>query len=160
MKITTSPIPMNFQFDASRAQAKYSINGGASWMNHGEFCERIAKAILGYAPTKDAVAFDEGYDLPELKASIKSVRCGLTERKDMPRNPVDFMREFWAREIAERYIYVCDHGDYMTLYTMNPREFREFVSEFARWDAYCVKFRINTCDSKVERWLMESFEVE
>lgn len=153
MKKITAETPCPFRFDPARANAKYSLNNGETWMNHGEYCERMAKVILGYMPTKDAVPFDEGYDLPELKASIKSRKCGLTERKDMPKNPADFMADFWKREHAELYIYVVDHGDYFNLYMMNRWEFRSFVETFAKWDAYCVKFRINVCDTKTERWL-------
>ena len=158
MKKITAPTALPFIFDPSRNNAKYSLNDGETWMNHGEYCERMTKAILGYAPTKDAIAFDEGYDLPELKASIKSRKCGLTERKDMPKNPADFMADFWKREHAELYIYAIDHGDEFNLYMMNRTEFRRFVEHFAKWDNYCVKFRINVCDTKTERFLEEMLE--
>lgn len=153
MKKITSETPLTYIFDTSRKNAKYSINNGDSWMNHGEFCERMCKAILGFAPTKDAVAFDKGFDIPELKASVKSYKCGLTECHDMPTTPAEFMAAFWEREHAELYIYVVDHGEYFNLYMMNRAEFRKFVEHFAKWDAHCVKFRINVCDTKTERWL-------
>jgi len=158
MKKITATTPLHYTFDPTRNNAKYSINDGETWMNHGEFCERMAKAILGYAPTKDAVAFDEGFDLPELKASIKSRKCGLTERKNMPKTPAEFMADFWNREHAELYIYVIDHGEEFNLYMMNRSEFRQFVERFAKWDNYCVKFRIFTCDTKTERFLEAMLE--
>ena len=153
MKKINAATPLPYTFAPERMNAKYSMNDGKTWMNHGEFCERMTKAILGYAPTKDAVAFDMGYDLPELKASIKSRKCGLTERHDMPKTPAEFMADFWNREHAELYIYAIDHGEEFNLYMMNRAEFRQFVEHFAKWDAHCVKFRINVCDTKTERWL-------
>ena len=157
MKIITSELPISYIYDPAHSRARYSINGGESWMNHGEFCERMAKAILGFNPDKDSVAFDKGYDIPELKASVKSYKCGLSNCKDMPRNPAEFIAEFWKRDIAELHIYVCDHGETMTLYMMNTPEFQRFIGHFAKWEEDTHNFRMYTCDSKVERWLTDNY---
>ncbi len=157
MKIITAKNPLPYIYDPTHARARYTINNGETWMNHGEFCERIAKAILGYTPNKDAVAFDKGFDIPELRASVKSYKCGLSNCKDMPKTPDAFIAEFWKRDIAELHIYVCDHGEYFNLYLMNTAEFKRFITHFAKWDEACKNFRIYTCDNKTERWLMMNF---
>jgi hypothetical protein len=156
MKIITSVTPISYTYNPARARASYTLDG-THWMNHGEFCERMAKVILGFTPSKDSVAFDKGYDIPELKASVKSYKCGLSNCKDMPTTPKAFLAEFWARDIAELHIYVCDHGEYMTLYMMNTPEFQRFIGHFAKWDESRKNFRLYTCDSKVEAWLMANY---
>lgn len=163
MKTITANLPIAFIFDPiNHKRACYSLDGGENWMNHGEYCERMAKAILGYKPTKDSVAFDKGHDLPELQASIKSYKCGLSDCKNMPENPKDFLKDFWKRETAKMFIYVCDHGDYMNLYLLNRSEFRMFVNRFFKWEVTSSRhnFRMYTCDNKVERWLHENFPVK
>lgn len=157
MKIITADTPLNYTYDPSHNRARYTLNNGESWMNHGEFCERMAKAILGYQPHKDSVAFDRGYDIPELKASVKSYKCGLSDCKDMPKTRDAFLAEFWKRDVAELHIYVCDHGEYFTLYMMNTAEFKGFIEHFAKWEEDTHKFRMYTCDSKVETWLMNNY---
>lgn len=156
MKIITAETPLNFIYDPKHNRARYSLNG-ENWMNHGEFCERIAKAILGFQPTKDSVAFDKGYDIPELKASVKSYKCGLSNCKDMPKTPDAFLAEFWKRDIAELHIYVCDHGEYFNLYLMNTPEFKAFIARFGKWEEDPHTFRISTCDNKIETWLLANY---
>lgn len=162
MKIITAELPIPFIYDPTHTRSRYSLNNGENWMNHGEYCEKMAKAILGYKPTKDSVAFDKGHDLPELNASIKSYKCGLSDCKDMPKTPDAFMKDFWKREKATLFIYVCDHGDYMNLYFLNRSEFKQFIDKFAKWEESSGRhnFRMYTCDNKVERWFAETFIVE
>ena len=157
MKMITAEMPMPYLFDPTHKRAPYSLDGGNKWMNHGEFCERMSKVAFGFAPTKDSVAYDKGYDIPELKASVKSYKCGLSNCKDMPQTPTEFLAEFWRRDIAELHIYVCDHGEYLNLYLMDTAEFKGFVEHFAKWEEARHNFRIYTCDNKVEAWLLENY---
>ena len=157
MEIITAKTPIAYIYNPEHKRACYTLNNGQNWMNHGEFCERMAKAILGYEPNKDSVAFDKGYDIPELKASVKSYKCGLSDCKDMPKTKEAFLAEFWKRDIAELHIYVCDHGEYFTLYMMNTPEFKGFIEHFAKWEEDTCKFRMYTCDTKVEAWLMKNY---
>ena len=77
----TYPITLSYQFDASRKYTKYSVNG-EKWMNHGDFCEILAKHCLGYEPKKDSnTRFDKGADISALNASVKSYGGGLTKLK-------------------------------------------------------------------------------
>ena len=145
---------LNYIFNPERKNAKYSLNGGETYMNHGEYCECLCKSVLGYEAHKDAnTAFDKGDDIPEMKASVKSWRCGLTDCKDMPKNPEDFMKEFWIRDHSENFIWVYDYADMVDLWIMNRNEFKAFVNEFAVWDNHCTKFRITICNNKINTWL-------
>lgn len=156
MKTLTADTPLSYTYDPARGRASYTFDG-EHWMNHGEFCERMAKAILGYKPDKDSVASNKKCDIPELKASVKSRRCGLSDRKDRPSDPAEFLEKFWREDVAEQYIWVCDHGDTMNLYFMNEIEFRGFVEKFFRWDKHITNFRMNICDNTSESWLIANY---
>lgn len=72
---------LSYQYDATRERAKYTLDG-KKYMNHGDFCEVLAKHCLGFKAEKDKnTRFDMGADIPELNASVKSIRCGLTDTK-------------------------------------------------------------------------------
>lgn len=145
---------LEYIYDGTRKNAKYSVDNGETWKNHGEYCEILAKKVLGYEPKKDGcTAFDKGDDIPEIKASVKSQNCGLTECKDMPKTPAEFMAEFWKRDASEQFIWVYDYAESVDLWYMDRNEFARFVNQFATWDGYCVKYRIKTCNNKINAWL-------
>ena len=75
----------------------------------------------------------------------------------MPNTPAEFLSEFWRREIAELHIYVCDHGEYFTLYLMNTAEFKGMVEALMSWDNIIHNFRMYKCDNKVETWLLAHY---
>lgn len=154
MKKATYTNNLTYIYNAERTYAKYSLDNGEHWMNHGEYCECLAKSVLGLTAKKDAnTAFDAGDDIPELRASVKSSNCGLTECKNMPKNPEDFMEAFWERDKSETFIWVYDYEESVDLWFMNRTEFAEFVNEFAKWDNHCVKYRIKTCANKINFYL-------
>lgn len=143
---------LTYTYDATRKNNKYKIRD--TWYNHGDYCEMLAKSVLGLEVKKDGnTAFDKGDDIPEYHASVKSWNCGLTECKDMPKNPKDFMRDFWERDHSETFIWVYDYADMVDLWFMDRLEFMEFVNNFASWDNYCVKYRIKICNNKINAWL-------
>ena len=39
---------LSYIFEADRKNAKYSIDGGEHFMNHGDYCECLAKSVLGF----------------------------------------------------------------------------------------------------------------
>lgn len=144
---------LTYIYDADRKGAKYSLNNGESYMNHGDYAECLAKAVLGFDPVKDAnTRFDKGEDIPELNASVKSWNCGLTDTK-LGHNREEFLENFWARSTAETYIWVNDYADVVDLYMMNPDEFKQFVDHIASWDNHCEKIRFKTCIAKTVAYL-------
>lgn len=145
-------------FEPERKGAKYSIDGGEHFMNHGELCEVLAKSVLGYEPKKDAnTRHDKGHDIPELNASVKSHKCGLTDRKDLRTGDKwEYFNEFFATEKPNTiYIWVYEYGDFVNLWYMNRNEFREFVLNCAKWDGSKGqnKWRFNICDNTVNQYL-------
>ena len=159
MKKATFVKNLSYIFDADRKGAKYSIDGGQKWMNHGDFCECLAKSVLGFKPVKDAnTRSDKGHDLPELNLSIKSFKCGLSDRVDLKalKDPEKFYNQFFADELPNtNYCYVIEYGEFVDLYIMNFEEFKQFVRDMASWDTYSFKFRFNTCDNKTAKYFEE-----
>ena len=154
MKKMTFENNLPYIYTPERKNAKYSLDGGHKYMNHGEYCECLAKSVLGFEARKDAnVAYDKGDDIPELRASVKSYNCGLTDTKHMPKNPDDFLKVFWENDHSELFIWVYDYADMVDLWFMNRDEFKAFVEQFATWDKHCEKFRIKTCNNKINAWL-------
>lgn len=157
MKKETYEINLEYIFCPERKNAKYSINNGLSFMNGGDFCECLAKSVLGFEVKKDAnIRYDKGHDIEELKASVKSWNCGLTDRKDMPKSPKEFLEKFWETENSEMFIWVFPYSEMVDLWYMDRNEFKKFVEKFASWDNYCTKFRIKTCNNKINAWLEEN----
>ena len=101
MKKETYENNLSYIFEADRKNAKYSIDGGNHFMNHGDYCECLAKSVLGFEPKKDAnTRADEGWDIEEIKASVKSWNCGLSDRKDLKGLGFDeFCKRFFADEL-------------------------------------------------------------
>lgn len=156
MKKETYEKNLAYIFNPDRKGAKYSLNNGETWMNHGDFCECLAKSVLGFEAIKDANTPSHlGHDIPELNASVKSNNCGLSDRKDLKYlEAEEFVRKFFADEKRGTiYIYVFECGEEVTLYYMNRKEFRTFVKKFARYDNYCGKLRFPKSDTKVVAWL-------
>lgn len=153
MEIINAAKPFNYTYDKARPRMKYLVENGEKWINHGDLCEYMAKAILNCEVGKDRTPFDKGYDIPELKASVKSHKCGLTECKGMPTEPAPFLEAYNTKSIAELYIYVCDHGEDVSLYMMNHDEFNQFIKQFGRWDRWRNNFRITACNKTVEKWM-------
>lgn len=147
---------MNYTFDATRKSAKYTMDG-EHWMNHGEYAECLAKHVLGFKAEKDAnTRFDKGEDIPELNASVKSSRAGLTDMK-LGTTRDEFLENFWNMTNKDvQYIWVADHDEEVDLYFMNLTEFKRFVENFGKWDDHCQKIRFTTCSGKMVKWFEEN----
>ncbi len=161
MKKETYANNLSYIFNAERYGAKYSIDGGNKWMNHGDYCECLAKSVLGFEPKKDAnTRSDKDHDIREINASVKSWKCGISDRKDLKAigNREEFLYQFFHDEIPNTtYIWVNDYDEFVDLYYMNMEEFKKFVDVCASWDNYEQKIRftksINTIISYLEKEL-------
>lgn len=144
---------LTFTFDGTRKGAKYTLDG-EHYMNHGEFCECLAKSVLGYDAIKDAnTAYDMGHDIPEINASVKSWNCGLTDRK-LADNRAEFVERFFeTSDKNTTYLWVYEYGEMVDLWYMNESEFRQFTEQFGNWDGYAKKIRFKTCNNKINAWL-------
>lgn len=154
MTKTIAPMPISYIYDANHSRSHYLIEGMETYKNGGEFAEIVCKAIRGFKAVKDAnTPFDKGSDIEETKTSIKSTGCGLTDEK-LADNRDDFLAEYFRRTHSTNVDYVIIIDEEVIIYNMNMNEFKEFTNEFAKWDKYSTKVRINTT-CKMIKWFEE-----
>lgn len=156
MKKETYTTNLNYIYEANRPNAKYSLDGGEHFMNHGEYCECLAKSVLGYEVKKDAnTRADKGHDIPELNASVKSWNCGLSDRKDLRGlGFTKFCEKFFADELPDTtYIWVQDYGETVDLYYMDSKEFVDFTNANANYYEYEAKVRFKKSPAKIIQYL-------
>ena len=147
-----SKIKVSYTYDATRKGAKYSINGGESWLNGGEFAEIAAKAAHGLNATKDAnTRFDEGSDVPEFHASVKSSKASLTNMKLADSFDAS-VTAYFERTASSEFWYVSVMDELVTIYKMNATKFERFLRKFAKLNERGV-IRIAATSSKMLAWL-------
>lgn len=151
MKMTRE-INVSFTYDATRKGAKYSINGGKNWLNGGEFAEIAAKAAHGLDATKDAnTRFDEGSDVPEFHASVKSSKASLTNMK-LADSFEASLTTYFEQTASSEFWYVSIMDELVTIYKMNATKFERFLRKFAKLNERGV-IRIAATSSKMLAWL-------
>ena len=150
---TVYPINFAYGFDGTRKGAKYTFDG-VHYKNAGEFKEFALKRILGYADwnVKDSHRFDVDSDITDLRCSIKSAESSLYN-VELADNFNDSLEMYFARvhSVIWKYVTIIDND--LVVYTMDKNEFREFVSQFARWDGYKGKIKFRTDSKKLLFWL-------
>lgn len=143
---------LSYTYDATRKGAKYSINGGKSWLNGGEFAEAAAKAAHGLDAAKNAnTRFNEGSDVPEFHASVKSSKASLTNMKLAD----DFdgsIRAYFEQVASSEFWYVTIIDELVTVYKMNATKFERFLRKFSKLNERGV-IRIAATSSKMLAWL-------
>lgn len=148
---------LSYEYHAERKNAKYTLDG-AHFMNHGDFCECLAKSVLGYEPKKDGnTKYNKGYDIEELHASVKSWNCGLTDTKSLRGLGFEkFITTFFNTELKDTtYIWVYEYDEYVDLWFMNKSEFEYFTRNCATYDNYSQKVRFKLCNNKINAFLEE-----
>lgn len=147
-----SEIKVSYTYDATRKGAKYSINGGKSWLNGGEFAEAVAKAAHGLDAAKDAnTRFDEGSDVPEFHASVKSSKASLTNMK-LADNFEASLTAYFEQVASSEFWYVTIVDELVTIYKMNATKFQRFLRKFSKLNERGV-IRIAATSSKMLAWL-------
>ena len=143
---------LSYTYDATRKGAKYSINGGKSWLNGGEFAEAAAKAAHGLDAAKDSnTRFNEGSDVPEFHASVKSSKASLTNMKLAD----DFdgsVRAYFEQVASSEFWYVTIADELVTIYKMNATKFEKFLRKFSKLNERGV-IRIAATSTKMLAWL-------
>lgn len=152
MKKIVSEIKINFIFDTAHKGAPYSIDG--KWMNGGEFAEVITKLILGYPAKKDAnTAYNEGSDIPEIKASVKSSKFTLVNKK-LANTFKESIERYFETVHSSLWIYTVVIENTATLYMMNKKEFEKFLYNFSSLNERGV-IRGKSTSGKMIAWLEE-----
>lgn len=130
MEIIRAEIKFEYTFDSARKGAKYTLDG-THYMNGGEFAEVTTKAVLGFEAHKDAnTAFDEGSDIPEINASVKSSKASLTNMR-LADTFDESVKVYFDRTHSTCFIYTVIIDETATLYMMNADEFRAFMYKFS-----------------------------
>ena len=151
MKMTRE-INLSYAYDAARKGAKYSINGGKSWLNSGEFAEAAAKAVHGLDAAKDAnTRFNEGSDVPEFHASVKSSKASLTNMK-LANSFEASLTAYFEQVASSEFWYVTIADELVTIYKMNATKFERFLRKFSKLNERGV-IRIAATSSKMLAWL-------
>ena len=145
-------VNLSYIYDAARKGAKYSINGGKSWLNAGEFMEAVAKAIHGLDAGKDAnTHFNEGSDVPEFHARVKSSKASLTNCK-LADDFEGSVRAYFEQVASSEFWYVTMVDELATVYKMNAKTFERFIRKFAKLNERGV-IRFATTSAKMLAWL-------
>lgn len=145
-------INFKFQFDPTRKGAKYSLDG-EHWLNNGEFAEVADKAVKGYDLNKDAnTAYDMGSDIEQTSTSVKSGKATLTS-KVLGESKEEVVKTYFANVHSTNWDWVILLDESVIIYNMNAEEFKEFIEEWASYDAIRKVIRFKTTSSKMVRWL-------
>ena len=149
MRKTTHINTMIYTYDPTReSRGKWLVN--EKWLNHGDYAEILCKHCLGFTAEKDAnTRYDKGHDIPELAASVKSWQCGLTVKKDMPREKMEFLEVFMANDPSEQFIFVADVAEEVNLYYLDREEMKNFILDLWHWDTYCNNWRVTSSVNKI-----------
>ena len=151
MKKIQTLTTIEYTFDPTRKGAKYSLDG-IHYMNGGEFAEVATKAALGYDPHKDAnTAYNEGSDIPEINASVKSSKATLVNMK-LADNFDDSVRVYFQNTHSTCFIYTVLMDDMTVIYMMNAVEFKEFIYKFAGLNERGF-IRFKATSGKTIQWL-------
>lgn len=145
-------INFKFQFDPTRKGAKYSLDG-EHWLNNGEFAEVADKAVKGYDLNKDAnTAYDMGSDIEQTSTSVKSGKATLTS-KVLGESKEEVIKTYFSNVHSTNWDWVILLDESVIIYNMNAEEFKEFIEEWASYDAIRKVIRFKTTSSKMVRWL-------
>ena len=121
---------MPYIFESERKGSKFSMDGGNTYKNHGEWCESVAKFHRGLEYlVNPATSYDTGSDIEEINASVKSSNASLACLYGNTKEQI--IEEYFKNVHSTLWIFVTDSDEQITEYHMNAEEFREFLNEWA-----------------------------
>lgn len=152
MKKQIFPVSISYQFDPSHRGAPYTFDG-SHYMNAGEFTEVMVKAHMGFNASKDAnTPYDMGSDIEEIRASVKSGKATLVNKK-LGQNMEEVLDTYFQNVHSTSFIWGVVMDDELTVYTMNANEFRPFIENFANFDKSRQVVRFKATSGKMLKWL-------
>lgn len=154
MTRTTYHINILTTYDPTRAGAHWSINGGQSWLNNGQFTEAVYKACMGLSAVHDANGrFDLGDDVPETGESVKSPNCTLTS-VNLGESYEEIKTNYFQRVHSTAWAWVVIDGNKLTAYRMNKAEFAEFMDKWhSAIDKSRKTLRFKKDSEAMRKWL-------
>lgn len=149
---------MPYLFDETRKGAKYSLDNGKTWKNHGEWCESVAKFHRGLNYlVNPATSYDTGSDIEEINASIKSSNASLACLYGNNKNQI--INEYFANVHSTLWIFILNADEQIIEYHMNAIEFKTFLEEWSNIttesDSQLMKIRIKKTSGKMIKWFEE-----
>lgn len=139
-------------YKPERPGAKYSLDG-KKFLNAGELAEVLDRYTLGLSLKNDCnTSFDEGSDIPEYEASVKSSKFTLTT-KNLGNNFEDILRGYFSAVPSRSWHYVSFTDNIITVYEMDRAEFEEFLRAWAGYEKSRHIVRLKTESRKMIAWL-------
>lgn len=149
---------MSYIYDGERKGSKYSMDGGITFKNHGEFLESVAKFHRGLEYlVNPATSYDTGSDIEEMDASVKSSNASLACLYGNSKEQI--IEEYFKNVHSTLWLFIVDIDEQITEYHMNADEFRIFLDEWATTavesGSHLTKVRIKKTSGKMVKWLEE-----
>lgn len=142
----------NYKFDASRRNNKYTFDG-IKWVNAGEAIEILLKFVLGLLAKKDPnTGWNEGNDIEEYKASVKSPNFTLVNSV-IGETFEEVKEEYFKHVASEIVIFGIIAGDELITYWMDMNEFDEYLKEFGTWEKTRKVIRGKKLSNQMVTWL-------
>lgn len=157
MTKTVTKITIDYQTDLiNHKRAPYTIDG-VHYMNGGELAEALNKYRLGYEPIKDpSTKWCDGSDINDIKVSCKSYRFSLTSER-LGNDYDTVINEYFKRVHSTSWHYIIINNDYLIVYEMDKKEFKEYIDNFHIFENGIVRGVRNKKDiSRMLQWF-ESF---
>lgn len=154
MKKITYTNTMPYTYDPNHSGAHYMI--GDAYKNNGELLESIAKFHRGYDYlVNPATSYDEGSDIEELNASVKSSGASLASVYGPDFDSI--IKTYFANVHSTLWIYMVKIDEEITEYHMNAEEFKEFLYNWAglakESGSQLQKIRIKKTSGIMVKWL-------
>ena len=149
---------MSHIYNSERRGSKYSMDGGDTWKNHGEYLESVAKFHRGLEYlVNPATSYDTGSDIEEMNASVKSSNASLACIYGNTKEQI--VEEYFKNVHSTLWIFMVDVDEQIIEYHMNAEEFRKFLEEWATTavesGSHLTKVRIKKVSGKMLHWLEE-----
>lgn len=153
---------MPYIYNPDRRGAHYSLDEGNSWKNAGELLESIAKFHRGYDYlVNPATSYDNGSDIEELRASVKSSGASLASIYGSCMKTI--LNTYFENVHSTLWIYMVQIDSTIIEYHMTAAEFRAFLESWAglarESGSQLQKIRIKKTSGKMIKWLEEKIEL-
>lgn len=153
MKKQVYEISLPYTFDPTHKGAPYTFDNGAHWCNHGDFIEIMVKYHMGFKAGKDGnTPYDKGSDIEEIRASVKSSRATLVNKK-LGNDMAESLHTYFTNVHSNKWFFGHDIDGELHVYTMNAEEFNAFCNAFAGYDKSREVVRFKSTTGKMIHWL-------
>lgn len=160
---------MKYIKDMKHPRSHYKIEGANGFCNMGNLCESIAKYHRGlpYLVNPNTAGL-EGFDIPELKAEVKSGACGLgRDIGDLDFTQSQQIKYYFQHSPSDKiwiWVYFEEKTQLVTEYHMSKSEFGRFIhialrsKQHLQSNKKSLNVRFKTTSKKMLRWLDEQVE--